>query len=135
MSFQADEMCFACGKDNPIGLHLTFIEDDEYCRATFISERNYQGYEGIIHGGIIATLLDEVMARFAWKKYGSAATAKLEVRYLKPAPTGVPIHLRSHFVAVKRNGKIFEMAAIATLADGTLLAEGSATVMKINKLI
>lgn len=131
MSFLADEMCFACGKDNPIGLKLEFIEDDEYCRTTFISGRNYQGYEGIIHGGIIATLLDEVMARYAWKKYGAAATAKLEIRFLKPAPTGVPIHLMSHFVAVKRNERLFLMAASATLDDGTILAEANATVIKI----
>ena len=131
MAFEADEMCFACGKDNPIGLHLDFVEEGESYLTVFTASRPYQGYEGIIHGGILATVLDEIMARYAWVKYGPAATARLEVRYKQPAPTGTPITVRSVFTAVRRNGRLFDMAATASMPDGTLLAEATALVMRI----
>jgi acyl-coenzyme A thioesterase PaaI-like protein len=57
-------MCFVCGIDNPIGLHLSFYTDDEgRCIARFRPGPEHQGYPGHLHGGIISTLLDEAMGR------------------------------------------------------------------------
>lgn len=130
MDFVADRMCFACGQDNPIGLKLTFSHDGDTCVASFVADRVFQGYEGIVHGGILATLLDEIMARFVWERSGPAATAKLCVTYRRPAPTGEPIHLRGWITAERRQGRVFETRATATRSDGTVLAEATGLVVR-----
>jgi acyl-coenzyme A thioesterase PaaI-like protein len=57
-------MCFVCGIDNPIGLHLAFYTDDEgRCIAHFRPKPAHQGYPGQLHGGVISSLLDEAMGR------------------------------------------------------------------------
>ena len=113
MSFVADNMCFACGAANQHGLKLTFSYDGDAYVTTFIADPHFQGYEGIVHGGILATVLDEVMARLVWEKAGPAATAKLEVRYKRPAPTGQPIIVRGWITGERRKGRAFITAALA----------------------
>ncbi len=131
MSFIADQMCFACGCDNPHGLHLTFQLDGDVYTTTFIPKPTHQGYQGIVHGGIMATLLDEIMARLVWIKAGPAATAKIAISYRHPASVGQPIIVRGWITAERRGGRAFEMAATAMLADGTLLAEATSLVLRI----
>lgn len=130
MAFIADQRCFACGHDNPIGLKLIFREERDTYVTLFTADRVYQGYEGIVHGGILATVLDESMARYIWTKFGPAATAKLAVTYRRPAPTGTPIEIRGWITAARRNGRAFEMAAIAQLFDGTVLAEATGLILR-----
>ncbi|HEX2951736.1 MAG TPA: PaaI family thioesterase [Armatimonadota bacterium] len=130
MEFNVDHMCFACGKDNPIGLKLTFSHEGDAVTSTFVADNAYQGYEGIIHGGIIATLLDEVMVQCVWAKAGSSATAKLNLQYRNPAPTQRPILLRGWITAVRRNGRVYETAATACLDDGTMLAEATGMIIR-----
>lgn len=78
-------MCFACSPSNPIGLKLSFEEDDEFVYARWTPDANFQGYNNVIHGGIIATLLDEVGAWYISVKVGTAGVTKsLNVEYLKP---------------------------------------------------
>lgn len=129
MDFTADQMCFACGRDNPIGLHLTFRDEGDRYVTIFTALPAHQGYKDIVHGGIIATLLDEIMARYVWVKYGAAATARLEIRYRRPVPTGQPITVRGWITAIKRD-RIFELAADACLEDGTVLVEATSTVVR-----
>ncbi len=131
VEFVADQMCFACGRDNPFGLHLTFRDEGDMSVTTFVSVAAHQGYKGIVHGGLMATVLDEVMVRFVWQKYGSAATAKLEVRYRHPAPTETPIEVRGWITAVRHGGRAFETAAEARLADGTVLAEATGLAIRL----
>lgn len=84
--FDADQnMCFGCGPKNPAGLKLAFEEDDEKLKASWDPDPNFQGYINVLHGGIIATLLDEVGAWCIYIKAGtSGVTSSLTVRYLKP---------------------------------------------------
>lgn len=132
--FVADQMCFACGKDNPIGLKLLFRLEGDVYKTTFTADRSYQGYERVIHGGIIATLLDEIMARYVWVKIAApAATAKLCINYRRPAPTGEPIEISGWITAERRSGRIFETAAEARLADGALLAEATGLVIRTER--
>jgi len=78
-------MCFGCSPGNNIGLKLTFEEDDEKLYATWQPDPLFQGYLNVLHGGIIATLLDEAGAWCVYVKAGtSGVTASLTVRYLKP---------------------------------------------------
>lgn len=84
--FKPDEyMCFGCSPGNHIGLKLTFEEDDEKLYATWQPDPVFQGYLNVLHGGIIATLLDEAGAWCVYVKAGtSGVTSSLTVRYLKP---------------------------------------------------
>lgn len=77
--------CFGCGPQNPIGLRLTFEETESHLHASWEPSEIYQGYANILHGGIIATLLDEIGAWCINVKSGtSAVTQSMTVRYLKP---------------------------------------------------
>lgn len=77
--------CFGCGKANPIGLRLSFEESERYLHALWSPAKEYQGYINVVHGGIIASLLDEIGAWCINVKAGtSAVTSQLTVRYLKP---------------------------------------------------
>lgn len=123
---ESNQWCFACGPHNPIGLKLTFFEEDNTYITTFIPGPEHQGYDGIMHGGLISTLLDEVMARYLYAKGLSAVTAKLEVRFRHPTPIGQELTV-SGWITGQR-GKMYELAGKITLPDGTVTAEGKATV-------
>ena len=86
-------ICFACGKDNPHGMHLKFLLDDDgrhfVCRFR-LSER-FWGPPKHAHGGIIATILDEAMGKVNKLRHVIAVTSKMTVEYLKPVPLGKPL--------------------------------------------
>jgi uncharacterized protein (TIGR00369 family) len=80
--------CFACGVRNDAGLKLTFwVEGDEIV-TEFTPEQHFQGFPGVLHGGILATLLDETLSRTASIEGRWMMTGRLEVRYRRPAPLG-----------------------------------------------
>lgn len=122
-------MCFVCGRENPAGLHLRFSEDPDarQVRAEFVLPEVYQGYPGIVHGGIIAAILDETAGRAVMLHTTHEtfmATLSLTVRYRRPTPVGVPL------IAI---GWVEQMGGVGAkvrgeirLADGTLTAEGEA---------
>jgi len=120
--------CFACGKDNPIGLKLDFdLTDTEYS-TTFIPLPEHQSYNGRVHGGLISTLLDEVMAGYVYASTGQVAfTARLEIRYRQPVLIGQPVKVIGTFI--KQKGRMYEMKGELFLADGTLAAESTGKVL------
>lgn len=131
MSDDRDQWCFACGRDNPIGLKLTFSEEGDKYVARFTPGLEHQSYDGIVHGGIISTLLDEIMARYPYAKGIRTVTARLEVRYRKPTPIGQELTISGWIV--RQRGRLYETAGTVALADGTVTAEGRATVMVAGK--
>ena len=124
MRLDVDGMCFACGERNPIGLKLQFrFEGDDYVTA-FEVRPEYQGWAGIAHGGLLATVLDEVMARLLWEKGINAITGRLEVRYHQPVRIGDKLEIRGR---VTRHGsRGVETTAEARTPDGTVVAEAKA---------
>ena len=118
--------CFACGPQNPIGLKLKFREEGDTYVTSFVPGPEHQGYDGIMHGGLVSTLLDEIMARYLYAKGLTAVTAKLEVRFRQPTPVGQKL-LVSGWITGQR-GKMYELAGKITLPDGTITAEGKAIV-------
>ncbi len=129
MKLEVDDMCFACGPKNPIGLKLKFrFDGDEYV-TTFTVQPQHQGWAGIVHGGLLATALDETMARLLWEKDINAITGRLEVRYHKPVRIGDSLHLRGRIT--RRHPPIVETAAQATGPDGDLAAEATAVSMEV----
>jgi uncharacterized protein (TIGR00369 family) len=114
--------CFGCGPANPEGLHLVFTFDAEAQTATALVNltRNHEGPPGHIHGGIIATLMDEAMSKLNRPLGVIAMTRHIEVDYLRPSPLGRELVLTGHHL--RRDGrKLFHEAELKTL-EGTVLA-------------
>ena len=83
--------CFACGELNEHGLHLLLHTDASGCRTELTLEPGFQGWEGVAHGGILATILDEVMG---WAVIGRGTwgvTARMTVDYKRPVHVGTAI--------------------------------------------
>ena len=118
-------MCFVCGRDNPVGLHLNFEFDGERVWTRFTPAECYQGYPGILHGGITSTILDEVLGRTAIAHELWMVTARMEVHYRAPIPTGQPLTAMGEIVEVKR--RVMHARGEIRLADGTLAAEALGT--------
>lgn len=112
-----------------MGLHLVFEETDEGLRTKFLPDKRHQGYEGILHGGLVATLLDEVAVQMLWAKGVPAVTARLEVRFLKPAPVGKEVVAEARLI--DQSGKVFKAEASLKEVDGELLATGCATYLRV----
>ena len=118
----ADHNCFACGRENPIGMRLRIEIGDGMARTTWIADENHVGWSDKLHGGIIATLLDEVMA-WAPSSFDSwAVTAEMSVRYRSPAAPGEELTAVGR--VVERRRRIYEVAGEVRAADGRLVAEG-----------
>jgi uncharacterized protein (TIGR00369 family) len=78
-------MCFGCGIANPMGLKLRFYESNEFLHAQWQPSDNYEGYPNVLHGGIIAALLDEIGAWCVSVKIGTAGvTSEIKTRYIAP---------------------------------------------------
>lgn len=118
------EMCFVCGQANPIGLRLSFRWDGRVARAEFTPSRLYQGWARIVHGGIIACLLDEAMSYAALFSGASTVTARMEARFKRPAPIDKPLIITGFLT--KKTRKLVEARAEVALSDGTVVAEGAA---------
>lgn len=131
-----DHYCFVCGANNSDGLRIRFAYPESgRCRAVVIPERRFQGWKDILHGGIIATLLDEALAHaYGGEARGSgeaAVTAEMTVRYKKPVKIGVPVVLEGRVLSVE--GRV--ISCESTLADesGDILASASGKLVKPKK--
>ena len=124
-----DNWCFACGENNPIGLKLQFEEKDGEYITRFTPEKKHQGYTGITHGGILATLLDEVMARLPWANGQNAVTAEMTVRYKLPAKTGEELTVIGRITAEDR--RTISCSAEVRNPEGRIVAEAVARLMKV----
>jgi len=124
-------MCFLCGRQNPVGLKLDFYEDAEagQVRVEFTVPDEYQSYPGVVHGGIVAAILDETSGR-AVMLNGSddnlMATLRLTVRYRLPTPTQTP--LTAIGWVERTSGMGARVAGEIRRPDGVVTAECEATV-------
>lgn len=96
--------CFVCGPSNPIGLHVRFRLDGDVCRAEFTPQQQHAGYDGVTHGGIVFSLLDDVMANIIFLRGERCFTAKADVRYRQPLPVGTPVRLEGR--QQRRRGRL-----------------------------
>jgi uncharacterized protein (TIGR00369 family) len=126
----AQNHCFGCGLANPAGLHLEFsITSDKtvVCSAT-ISD-NYEGPPGYLHGGIIATLLDEAMSKANRAQGVTAMTRQMQVEYLKPVPSNSPIRIEG--LVTRSEGRKHWTTARILNREGAVLAHASALFIAI----
>jgi uncharacterized protein (TIGR00369 family) len=118
-----DELCFGCGIANVFGLHVEAGPPvDGELRGRFFVKQDLQGPPGVMHGGLVATALDEAMALLMAAEHHGAPTARLEVDLRAPIPLGTFVEATARVVEI--DGR--KVTAVAELRDeaGTLLAEG-----------
>lgn len=124
--------CFVCGPDNPIGLHLVFRLEDGACVSEFTPGPNHVGYPGVVHGGMIYSALDDVMANWLYLRGARAYTARCEIRYREPAAPGEKLLLAGRPKARKR--RVVEMEGTATRAsDGRVVATATGTFVVVDE--
>lgn len=116
--------CFACSQENPIGLKLKPVQDGDRVTAEFTAGKLHQGWDNVIHGGILYTLLDEVTA-YAMLCHGIelGVTAKSEIRFKQVAPINEPI--KASAWVTKRAKRLVETKGVLTLKDDTIIVDGS----------
>lgn len=124
--------CFGCGGANARGMKLTFEQDDQArrIRGAFRVGAEYQGGGRFVHGGIIATLLDEVMGKVNRFRNLRAVTAELQVEYLLPVPVDEPVVVEGWEVE-KRGRSLYHMGEIRT-ASGVVLARGKGRFVEVD---
>ena len=100
--------CFVCGPNNAIGLKLSFNLEGEICKSEFIPEKEHCGYDNVTHGGIIYSVLDDVMANWLVLKEVKAFTAACEIRYKCPLTIGTKVLLEGKCITDKGRLAIME---------------------------
>lgn len=124
--------CFVCGKDNPFGLNITFLKDKNEVRAELIPESKHQGFKGIVHGGILFSILDEIMGRTAViTKRVLTLTVEINIKYRKKAKVGEKIIFTAHMT--QDLGRMIEAQGQVCKEDGTLLAEAKGRFIVLSK--
>jgi len=124
LTHSAQNNCFGCGQSNPVGLHLLFSQTPDhtvFCDA--LIPENYEGPPGYLHGGIIATLLDEAMSKANRARGVTAMTRQMQVDYLRPVPSNATIRIQGHVTRIE--GRKHWAEAQILSADGKLLAQAT----------
>ncbi len=124
-----EDRCFGCGHSNDQGLKLEFRKTgDASVETTYTVPEHFNGQTGIVHGGIQATLLDEVIGMsihvLLGKERGRIVTAEMKLRYRRPTPTGVPLAVRGRVVRREDSNLFCEAEIVDT--DGEVLTQGEA---------
>lgn len=131
MELEDNRYCFACGMDNPDGLRLDWRIDGQAMTTEFTPPQKYQGWKGIVHGGVLATLLDESMTRLAWIVCGAAVTAEMNIRYVSPAYIGQKLYVKGEIV--KESRRLIEAKATIYSSDesGAVIAYATGKAMRV----
>ena len=129
----APHSCFACGSLNAHGLRLELHAADGACWTEVTIPERFQGWEGIAHGGILATILDEVMAWATIAEDNWGVTARMAIEYKRPATVGTLVRGEGEVVRVRRRlietaGHLLDPATGETIAtaEGLFVAAGEA---------
>ena len=116
--------CFACGTNNPIGLKMSFYRQGDSICSDLVLSRNHVGWENMAHGGIVSTLLDEVMSwTVIYFKKSFSVTRRMQVRYLRPVPAEAPITAKGTITS-DGNPRRCQAEAVLLDGEGTVLAKG-----------
>ena len=123
--------CFACGLRNEHGLQLTFWTEGDEIVTEFTPDAHYQGFPGVLHGGILATLLDETLSRTASIKGRWMMTGRLEIRYRRPAPLGPRLRVTARQISSR--SRIVHAEGEVRLADDpdVILADARGVFLRV----
>lgn len=119
-----NQRCYVCGRENPAGLKVDFEinTDTKTIRARFQTLPGHQGYDGVVHGGILSALLDEAMAKLAFTLGLPAVTAEITVKFLSPVTPGEVLFV---FARITRDARRL-VEAEATIERGTTIVASAA---------
>ena len=132
LKLEDDQMCYVCGSKNPLGLRLHFEHPKKgFLRSTVVFAKEHQGFKGIVHGGMMAMVLDEMMVNLAWKEGIPAVTVELNVRLKKAAKIGQKVLLEGHLG--KGRGRVLHASSEAKNQKGEVLASATATCLLIRQ--
>ncbi len=124
--------CFVCGRDNPRGLYMRFFDNgDDRVWADHVISQEYQGYPGIVHGGVQSAILDEIICRVSLVEdiHNFAVAARMEVRFRRSVPVGVPLRVeaqREHL-----SGGRGRATGVILLPDGLVGTEASVVLVAL----
>lgn len=125
--------CFVCGLENPFGLQLKFFNSASgEVTVDYTVPEHYQGYPGVVHGGIVAAMLDEATGRVFMGDPANPRflyTARLDIRYRKNVPVGQPLRLVGR--AGKNKGRMATATGAIYNINGELLAEAEALLVDV----
>ena len=121
------QQCFVCGAQNAAGLRVQFRREAERVVADFLPEEVFQGFPGVVHGGILASLLDEALSRTALLYGEWVMTGRLEVRFRQPAPVGQWLRISAE-IEQRRARMVTARGTIVMAADpAVVFAEARGT--------
>lgn len=122
-----DGFCFACGKNNPhgLGMKVEVFPEDQSAVCRIVLPRRYQGWAGIAHGGVVATLLDEIMAHAVVRHVGQGVTTGMETTFRAPVPLHQELLVRG-WIAKDRGRMAITEATISLAEGGQTLAQATA---------
>jgi acyl-coenzyme A thioesterase PaaI-like protein len=126
------DYCFVCGRLNPHGLHMTFFDngvDEVY--ADYTVGAAYQGYPGLVHGGIVAAMLDEVVGRVAMigDHHHFMMTVRLDLKYRHPVPVETPLRLVGR--SERMRGRLGRAVGKLQLPGGIVAVEAALTLADV----
>lgn len=125
-----DHWCFACGQQNPGGLHLDFEVSRDRATARFTGTRAHQGYDGTLHGGVVTALLDETMGWAIFHQGIWGVTARIGVTFRQAPELGEELVVTGWIVRERSRG-IETKGTVVRARDGVVLAEAEALFMRM----
>ena len=124
--------CFVCGPGNASGLNIRFRLESDVCRAEYTPLDQYVGYDGVVHGGILFSLLDDVMANWLYLRGEVCFTAKAEIRYRHPVSVGERLFLEGRLLERRGRRVIIEGKGFRSMDRQVVIeAKGTFMVQKI----
>ena len=123
--------CFVCGQDNPAGLKIPFqCQTNGDITAAWTPGSSWEGFRGIVHGGVVSTVLDEAMSKAVAATGSEALTAELRSRFRLPVKSGVPFFIRGWIV--RRSKRLIEAEATLIGVDGIEHAHAWASFLSLS---
>jgi uncharacterized protein (TIGR00369 family) len=129
--FNDDHHCFVCGKENLLGLKIEFHENQpgKEVAAEVTFPAHLQGWQNTVHGGLLATVLDETMIKAAAAAGSKCVTAEINVKYKKPAMTGSVYRASGNIVEVR--GRIITAESRLCDSAGQIVAQATGKLFKV----
>ena len=131
MAHTAQNRCFGCGEANPSGLHLKFLQAEDKSVVCLVQvPETFEGPPGYLHGGIIATVLDETMSKAVRAQGLTAMTRHMEVDYPRPVPSRQAIRIEGR--VIRGEGRKHWTEARILDTDGVVLAQSKGLFVEVH---
>ena len=129
-----DGACFGCGERNQSGLRMQFLDQAGESVCVYSVPPEYQSWRGMVHGGLIALMLDEAAGWAGWHAGHPGVTGKLEVRYRQPLKIGEQVRVVGRVERIRRS-LVYAVSHIDRVANGARIAEATATLMALPTVV